>query len=120
MINNNTVIQPIKPEKRFFIRQRDGSKKILNRTFLQKTKQDDFNSRLGKQVIIQKHKQDDFNSRLGKQVIIQKHKPMDKLIRKQRYLNTTSNKKKLLDFNQDSTITDLEQIRLIYWNIFIV
>ena len=39
---------------------------------------------------------------------------MDKLIRKQRYLNTTSNKKKLLAFNQDSKIIDLEQIRLLY------
>ena len=39
---------------------------------------------------------------------------MDKLIRKQRYLNTTSNKKKLLPFNQDSKIIDLEQIRLLY------
>ena len=39
---------------------------------------------------------------------------MDKLIRKQRYLNTTSNKKKLWAFNQDSNIIDLEQIRLLY------
>ena len=77
LINNNTVIQPIKSEKRFFIRQADGSKKILNRASLQK------------------NKPDDFNSRLGKQDIIQEEIPMDKLIRKQRYLNTTSNKKKL-------------------------
>ena len=35
-ISNNTVIQPIKSEKRFFIRQADGSKKILNRASLQK------------------------------------------------------------------------------------
>ena len=39
---------------------------------------------------------------------------MDKLIRKKRYLNTTSNKKKVLAFNQDSNIIDLEQIRLLY------
>ena len=77
LINNNTVIQLIKSEKRFFIRQADGSKKILNRASLQK------------------NKPDDFNSRLGKQDIIQEEIPMDKLIRNQRYLNTTSNKKKL-------------------------
>ena len=47
--------------------------------------------------------------RLGKEEI-----PIDKLIRKQRYLNTTSNKKKLWAFNQDSNIIDLEQIRLLY------
>ena len=35
-------------------------------------------------------------------------------MRKQRYLNTTSNKKKLLAFNQDSSIIDLEQIRLLH------
>ena len=63
---------------------------------------------------LQKNKPDDFNSRLGKQDIIQEEIPMDKLIRKQRYLNTTSNKKKLLAFNQDSNIIDLEQIRLLH------
>ena len=92
LINDNTV----KSEKRFFIRQADWSKKILNRASLQKNKPDDFNSRLGKQ---------DF---------IQEEIPMDKLIRKQRYLNTTSNKKKVWAFNQDSNIIDLEQIRLLY------
>ena len=73
LINNNTVIQPIKSEKHFFIRQADGSKKILNRASLQK------------------NEPDDFNSRLGKQDIIQEEMPMDKLIRNQRILNTTSN-----------------------------
>ena len=38
----------------------------------------------------------------------------DKLIRKQRYLNTISNKKKLLNFNTNPNITDLEQIRISY------
>ena len=38
----------------------------------------------------------------------------DKLIRKQRYLNTISNKKKLLNFNNNPNITDLEQIRILY------
>ena len=61
-----------------------------------------------------KNKPDDFNSRLGKKDIIQEEIPMDKLIRKQRYLNTTSNKKKVWAFNQDSKIIDLEQIRLLY------
>ena len=41
-----------------------------------------------------KNKPDDFNSR---QDITQLEIPMDKLIRKQRYLNTKSNKKKLLN-----------------------
>ena len=45
LINNNTVIQPIKSEKHFFIRPADGSKKILNRASLQKNKPGDFNSR---------------------------------------------------------------------------
>ena len=58
-----------------------------------------------------KNKPDDFNSR---QDITQLEIPMDKLIRKQRYLNTTSNKKKVWAFNQDSNIIDLEQIRLLY------
>ena len=38
----------------------------------------------------------------------------DTLIRKQRYLNTISNKKKLLNFNNNPNITDLEQIRILY------
>ena len=35
-------------------------------------------------------------------------------MKKQRYLNTISNKKKLLNFNRNSDITDLEKIRLLY------
>ena len=38
----------------------------------------------------------------------------DTLIRKQRYLNTISNKKKLLKFNTNPNITNLEQIRISY------
>ena len=35
-------------------------------------------------------------------------------MKKQRYLNTISNKKKLLNFNRNSDITDLEKIRHLY------
>ena len=55
-----------------------------------------------------------FQERLGKQVIIKKNIKSDKLIRKQRYLNSISNKKKLINFNKNPNITDLEQIRLLY------
>ena len=55
-----------------------------------------------------------FLQRLGKQVIIKKNVKSDKLIRKQRYLNSISNKKKLLNFNKNPNITDLEKIRLLY------
>ena len=65
---------------------------------------------LGKKVIITK-KIKSFEERLGKQVIIIKKNP-NKLMKKQRYLNTISNKKKLYEFN--NSITDLEQIRLLY------
>ena len=63
---------------------------------------------LGKKVIITKKQP--FEQRLGKKVIIKKD--ANKLLKKKRYLNTISNKKKLLAFNK--SITDLEQIRLLY------
>ena len=55
-----------------------------------------------------------FQDRLGKKVIIKKNLKSDKLIRKQRYLNSISNTKKLKAFNKNDNITDLEQIRLLY------
>ena len=55
-----------------------------------------------------------FLQRLGKQVIIKKNVKSDKLIRKQRYLNSISNTKKLKAFNKNAEITDLEKIRLLY------
>ena len=64
---------------------------------------------LGKKVVIIKKKS--FEERLGKKVIIIKKNP-NKTMKKKRYLNTISNKKKLLQFND--SITDLEQIRLLY------
>ena len=54
-----------------------------------------------------------FQERLGKKVVIKRIK-IDQLMKKQRYLNTISNKKKLLNFNRNSDITDLEKIRLLY------
>ena len=72
-----------------------------------------FEERLGKQVIIKKKMLIPFEERLGKQVIIKRFK-LDQLMKKQRYLNTISNKKKLLNFNRNSDITDLEEIRLLY------
>ena len=74
------------------------------------TKKQPFEQRLGKKVIIRK-KIKSFEERLGKKVIIIK-KDANKLLKKKRYLNTTSNKKKLLAFNDN--ITDLEKIRLLY------
>ena len=73
------------------------------------TKKQPFEQRLGKKVIIRK-KIKSFEERLGKKVIIKKD--ANKLMKKKRYLNTISNKKKLLAFNK--SITDLEQIRLLY------
>ena len=71
------------------------------------TKKQPFEQRLGKKVIITK-KIKSFEERLGKKVIIKKD--ANKLLKKKRYLNTISNKKKLLSFNK--LITDLEQIQI--------
>ena len=86
IIKRKTIIPPTytppPPVKKFFIKQSDGSKKMLKHASnIIIKKENDFTSRLGKRVIIKrKQKVDDFTKRLGKQVIIKRNKQEDSKI----------------------------------------
>ena len=51
----------------------------------------------------------------GRRVKVQMKIP-NVLMPKYRYLNTTSNKKKLLEFNNNNDYSSLEELRLLYNN----